>query len=105
MNTEPIQQGRMLNTNTTNRMTYDQREKCNQQEQSMMFMSFTEMDQGRSREYLATFESPEKCKAFVDNYNELLDLIDLLKFQNKELQEYKDMYEDLCRLRNIIYAF
>lgn len=79
-----------------NQLIYDQREKCNKIEQSMMFMRLTETDLERSREYLATFESPEKCKAFVDSYNELLDLIDLLKFENKELTEYKHMYEDLC---------
>lgn len=94
---EPLMQGELLLTNATSRLTYDQRDKCNQQEQSMMFRHFTASDQGRSREFLATFNTPQECKEFVDNYNELLDLIDLLQFQNKELQEYKDMYEDLCR--------
>lgn len=84
MNTETIQQGRLLETKITQYLSYDQRDKCNKREQSMMFRRFTEADQGRSREYLATFESPEKCKAFVDNYNELLDTIDMLKYQLKE---------------------
>lgn len=94
MNMETVQQGRLLKTIATEKMTYDQREKCNRQEQSMMFKRFTEMDLGRSREYLATFESPEQCKAFVDNYNELLDTIDMLRYNNAELQDQLRIHGD-----------
>lgn len=87
MNLERIKQGKLLNTIATEKMTCDQRDKCNRQEQSMMFRRFTETDQGRSREYLATFESPEKCKAFVDNYNNLLDRLSYLEAEFKKAQE------------------
>jgi hypothetical protein len=53
------QQGQMLYTNETQRWTEQQQEECKLRESKMLFSGFTAADQGRSRQRVATFETPE----------------------------------------------
>lgn len=92
---EPIMQGRLLDTKETKRLSDDQYVRCNYNEQCMMFRNFYSTDKGKSRKFLAQFNSPNECKKFVDDYNELIHTIIELKHNNIQLQKYKEMYEDI----------
>lgn len=70
-----VQQGRLLLTRDTERLSDRQREACDREEKLIMFSNFIEEDQGRSRNFIARFVEPNLCKDFVDNHNAMIDYI------------------------------
>lgn len=75
-----------------NRLLYDHRNKCNKHQKSMMYRT-TDI----SSKFIAIFSNPEECKEFVDNYNQLLDYIDLIEYENtllaKKANEYREKHD------------
>jgi hypothetical protein len=85
-----VQQGRLLMTKDTEKLQTRQQREYDYQEQLRMFKDFTELDQGKSRTFLATFNSPQECADFVTMHNRLIDKIDLLEYELREaLDELK----------------
>jgi len=94
MNLEPLQVGRLLDTEENRKLTNEQKEACSKIEESIAFMKCSVEASGGSRLLTMTFPSPEECKAFVGNYNSLLDTIDLLQYENYELKDELRMHGD-----------
>ena len=80
-----VQQGRLLLTKDTERLSDKQKEACDREEKLMMFSNFTEEDQGRSRKFIARFVEPNLCKEFVDNHNAMIDYIYELQAELRKL--------------------
>ena len=66
------QQGRLLPTDQVMRWPRADRIKAQEVEACMAFAFFTAEDEGRSRVLVARFDSPEECRAAVDEHNRIL---------------------------------
>ena len=86
MDLRKLQQGFFIQPKTT-RLSQSQIADYHYQEQLRAFKDFSVQDIGKSREYVATFQSPQDCKAFVDNYNSIIDKLSNLEY---EILEFKD---------------
>jgi len=85
-----VQQGRLLNTTHTRSFSDKQHAEHDYEERCRMFRDFTELDQGGSRTFIATFNSPQECADFVTMHNRLIDKIDLLEYElNEALDELR----------------
>jgi hypothetical protein len=85
-----VQQGKLLDNKSTDKLSLKQHNEYDYEERKRMFKDFSELDQRKSREYLATFNSPKQCADFVAMHNRLLDKIDMLEYQLSEaLDELK----------------
>jgi hypothetical protein len=85
-----VQQGKLLNNKSTDKFSLKQHNEYDYEERKRMFKNFSELDQRKTREYLATFSSPKQCADFVAMHNRLLDKIDMLEYQlNEALDELK----------------
>lgn len=76
-----LQQGKLLLTKSTERLSERQKSQYQYEESLRMFSNFTAADMGRSRNLIATFQNPEDCKTFIDNYNAMIDEIYALQKQ------------------------
>lgn len=92
-----VQQGYLIMTQNILDKSTRWKTEADHEERCRMFRDFSGYDQGRSRTFLAAFESPQECADFVAMHNRLIDKIDLLEYELREALEYKYMYEDLCR--------
>ena len=67
------QQGRLLSTAQTRRWRKEQRDEVEYIERCTAFANFTAVDEGRSRNYVFRFDSPEECLAAVEWHNYALE--------------------------------
>ena len=93
-----LQQGELLYTqDTADRCKWsdDQIKAGHYVEQCMAFTNFTELNQGRSRTFIARFNSPIECKTFIDNYNGMIDKIYEQQKRINELEEQWNTFPDM----------
>jgi hypothetical protein len=62
-------QGALLDTSRTRTMFADDRESAIRAERRMIFVNFSDRDQGRSRVRIASFEDPEDATLYADAHN------------------------------------
>jgi hypothetical protein len=80
----PWQQGRLLMTNSVMRyMSKEQRDEVDEIEHCMAFAFFTQKDDGRSRQIIFRFPSPNECQVAVAKHNQSLLERDILSKTRK----------------------
>jgi hypothetical protein len=67
------EQGRLLNTWTTNRWTDEQRAESDAVERKMAFAYFSAEDEGRERVFVFKYSTPEECVNAVNEHNSALE--------------------------------
>lgn len=82
-------QGFLINNIRTIAWSRVDRQEINYEEKCRAFRRFTIADQGRSRIFIKSFNTPEECKEAINNHNEIVNFVSRVAKALNLVEKYK----------------